>query len=218
MRISPREARQFAVLGCLRSGTGYMAALFQAFGYDVRHESVKGKDGACSWSLVPDTCFVSPEVRNFHRQQFAFTYIVHVLRDPLKAVSSIYSKLDVEDWWSFATEYVPIWGEKGSLEAVIQLVVGWNKLIKAMGPDVVIKVEEAPRRVASFLHSLRLRGSRGIEGIHLPPTNVNTKGPVHYYSAEELKELVEPVVFNLLMEMGDEYGYEIGSSERRMSS
>jgi len=145
---------------------------------------------------------------------FKFKYLVHVIRDPLKVVSSIHQKLDVEDWWPFAAEYVSLWSEKGSLAGVVQFVVGWNKLTKAMGPDIVVKVEEAPKRMAEFLCSLGLWGQRGLKGVNLPSTNVNTKGPVHYYSVKELRKLVEPATLNLLIEMMDEYGYALVEEEK----
>jgi hypothetical protein len=55
LHTSPNDTLDFIIVGCCRSGTGYMSALFTACGYDVGHERL-GKHGISSWCwAVTDT-------------------------------------------------------------------------------------------------------------------------------------------------------------------
>jgi len=102
---------QYALLntGCGYSGTGYVAKIFSAAGYDVGHE-VFGRHGSSNWLAA------SP--RN-HMKPHLFTAIFLGVRHPLKVVQSCrgskwnfrISSVPYEIVDDFSRDAIPVWND-----------------------------------------------------------------------------------------------------------
>lgn len=71
------------VIGCARSGTGYISTFFKANGLDVGHE-VEGKNGT------------SNHWKTFQNHD-AYDFVLHQVRHPLKTIASALHQ-DPKDW------------------------------------------------------------------------------------------------------------------------
>jgi hypothetical protein len=132
--------RDYLILGHPRSGTGYMAKLFQANGHDVRHEEMGGA-GTSNWQFAVKAEKYPFEVDEYRRQDVSFKSVCHVVRHPLHAINSI----AFTEWGSdnFRAQYVPLCGNQ--FERAIMSYYGWNKLIHSQGPDMTFALEDAKR-------------------------------------------------------------------------
>lgn len=146
-----RNPPTFLVVGHPRGATGYMAALFQHYGYDVGHE-LMGKNGISAWQYavqgVP-TKYNPP--RNYSAT--AFDYIVHVVRNPWDTfVSCAFTEdsLHLREPHLFA---------KGLERAEVELlsIPRWHRLCDSCAPHLTVKAESAASRLPLWLENLGLR-------------------------------------------------------------
>lgn len=130
--------KEILILGHPRSGTGYMAKLFQANGYDIGHE-VMGKDGTSNWQFAVCADAYPFNTDNIKRDDVEFSRIYHVIRNPLAAINSIvYTESRSEH---FRAKFVPLVGN--AFERAILSYYGWNMLIQAQKPYATFTLENA---------------------------------------------------------------------------
>ncbi len=142
--------KKFLVLGHPRSGTGYMATLFQRFGYDVSHEKM-GKDGISSWMFAVEENQVFMD-RSLNRKNYQFEHTLMTMRHPNDIVSSIYYTGDMKGRsLHYRQAYLPLENYQG-IEKAVQSVVGWYALIEQQDPALIMYVDRQPaQQLAHFL-------------------------------------------------------------------
>jgi len=111
---SIQSTRPFLISGVGRSGTTFIASLYQQVGLDIHHDHFKdcretiqcpGRDGAVSWpQAFSDQRFHTAD-NNSSRQcslssftwmvpnGIYFDHIIHVVRDPIKTIDSRWNKV-----------------------------------------------------------------------------------------------------------------------------
>ena len=120
-----------------RSGTRYTAHCFRQAGWHVLQEEL-GEDGIASWMWAvesdevpngtPRTCPLDAEV------------ILHVMRDPAAAVSSIAFTEESSEAWRSRWVHIPM--DAGPIERAVWSYYGWNRLIDAQHPTHRTQLEE----------------------------------------------------------------------------
>lgn len=98
-----QEAKEKLVLviGCPRSGTGYMWKVLSKCGVRVAHER-EGQQGIVSWLFTADSADPAwgPKTTDYH-----FKHIFHQVRHPLKCIASMH--LVVNKAWAYICREVP---------------------------------------------------------------------------------------------------------------
>ena len=123
--------KKFLIIGCGRSGTGYMAKLFQSWGYDVGHE-VEGKDGTANWykSYEPVT-----------KLKEDYEHVIHIIRNPVDQISSGQTFGRLETWLTIY-RFVP---EAHNFHSKIELLMWYwlktNQLVRDKKPDFTLRIE-----------------------------------------------------------------------------
>jgi hypothetical protein len=160
LHTSPNDTLDFIIVGCCRSGTGYMSALFTACGYDVGHERL-GKHGISSWCwAVTDT--TTPGSGLPRKPTAASRHLIQVVREPWAVVSSILSNIiPHRPFRRWLRQHLPIVGET-ILARSVELVVGWNELIETLKPGLVVKAEEAKVVIPTWLEERNFPTSQPI--------------------------------------------------------
>lgn len=130
--------RDFLILGHPRSGTGYMAKLFEANGFDVGHETV-GEHGTSNWQFAVKANEYPFPSDEFKRQDVSFKSVYHVIRHPLHAINSIAHTESRSE--SFRAKYIPLCGN--DFEKAIQSYYGWTMLIQSQMPDKTFTLDNA---------------------------------------------------------------------------
>lgn len=168
-----KDTKLILNLGHPRTGTGYMAKLYQAAGLDVQHEGI-GEDGTSCWTfaVLDENWFTS---WNGVRSDYNWKYITHNIRDPNDALCSICLTEDARNIKSkkFRRKYLDIDEEASRLSQSIQSFLGWNHLIKELNPDLKVKVEDCIERVEKFLKNKNL--SDGIDRNLIPSSDYNSR-------------------------------------------
>ena len=215
MDVADRTRRPFRVVGHSRSGTGYMAKLFQAHGYDVRHEEV-GADGVSSWQFAAQGARRLPY--HYTNQEspsaFAFDFTVHVIRAPLECIASLYyTESQNQDWSTpeaFRAQFIGLRREAPKMARAVESWVNWNRLIDSQAPDVVIRVEDAIDALPLWLQKIGLATKTCRE---LPPTDYNTR-PHPPLTLAAIESQVPADLFAEFTIAARKYGYEHAEAAR----
>lgn len=177
-------------IGCLHSGTRYMAELFTVYGYDVKHEKL-GADGVSSCELASDNITPVGAPKDAWRAwEDPLALTIYGVRNPRHNLCSILTNSD-ERWDGYQALFDPEVGFVGSrFHQAVQLMLHWHELCLARSPALVIPVEDAPQRVAGL--SLA-DGRRAPRPDRLPATNTHTKGRrIPWSDAEPLFAQLSP--------------------------
>lgn len=118
--------RDYLITGHPRSGTGYMAQLFTANGYEVGHEVVD-RHGTSNWQMLVKAYDYPFPGDPFVRQDIQFAHHWHLLRYPLHIVCSVAFTERRSEW--FRAQYVNLYGNE--FEKAIQSVWGWNQIAQS---------------------------------------------------------------------------------------
>lgn len=179
-----------------------MAELMELNGLDVLHEKM-GEHGISSWMFavggaqkVPWTYDDSAPV------DYSFKTLVHVIREPLAAISSVYFTESVSEAWR--SEHCLICGNK--MERAVASYIGWNKMIQSRGPDYTVALEDKPglRKVTLELtHKYSYREDADID-IILPDGPVNTREHAVLTEAE-IADMISPCLADELSGFIDWY-------------
>jgi len=160
-------------IGHPRTGTGYMAKLYQAAGLDVEHEGI-GKDGTSCWTFaVSDESWFKSWKGT--RNDYEWKYIIHNIRDPNDALPSIFYAEDMDNTSSveFRRKHLNINTNLSKLSQSIQSFLGWNKLIQSLELNLKVKVENCVEKVEKFLKEKNL--SKSINRDKLPSKDYNSR-------------------------------------------
>lgn len=129
-----------------RSGTGYLARLFRAFGMDVAHEVKMGNDGISSW------LFGGCENPRWGPDpwKYEFENRIHLTRYPLVVVSSMLQVVPdgVQEYMARECGIDP---EMSKVRRIVEVYLEWHTRILTRKPNIRMKVEDAPEAIASWL-------------------------------------------------------------------
>lgn len=129
-------------MGHPRSGTGFMAELFQQFGYDVGHEKM-GKDGISSWmfAVCDKQVFVDTTL---NRKDYKFDYVITNVRHPIDIIASTYYTEGAKSL-AYRKKFVPLEG-LNEIEMAAKSVLEWYKLIELQKPNLHISIDKSPEK------------------------------------------------------------------------
>ena len=167
-----REKKMVAVMAHPRSGPVYMSKLFAAFGLDVGDENRMGADGISSFLIGASECprwGPDPWAYDFETR-------IHLVRDPLKVISSVLTCVS-EGVQEYMAREAGVDPEMDPTLRVIEVYLKWHERIELRRPTMRIKVEEAPAALAKWT---------GLEPDPelLPPTDTNKRNTVFRTLAE----------------------------------
>lgn len=178
------------VTGHPRSGTGYMAALMRAHGFNVGHEKVE-RDGISSWQWAVDSDVVPDGDPRCSRDTET---TILVVRNPLQVIASSAFTLRPRSW-AFMAKYIgPLPSKATPVKRAMVTWCRWNDLCLNLSPDLVTNVEDAPRNVARFL---------GSNAMALPRTTINSRPHRNLTVAKIKKHATE---FDRVVEMAEHLG------------
>lgn len=197
------------ILAHMRSGTGYISKLCQAFSLDVQHENAMGRDGLSTWLFA---VYSKPPWGPYPRG-YRFNHVLHMTRYPLRVIaSSVYA---AETW---ATEDVDqVFGIDPAANPIRRGVERYlhthERILKRWHPDARFQVEHAETFLPAWLDQRRLlRAQRR----RLPPHNVNAWGQMMRTYKTARLPLTWPVIaaacpaalVRSLRALAKEYGYD----------
>ena len=156
------EKPLFFISGHGRSGTNYMAGLFNYLGYNVGPQS-DGPDGQAH---------NFPNFWPFEKAYENYRYLIQVVRNPKLVVESTY--LARYFLPRVYTKRIPDLnaGIEGRLEQAVNSLIVWNQLISEACPDLVVRVEEAEWVCQKWLDRKWLDWNLK-DAVEPPPKNIN---------------------------------------------
>jgi hypothetical protein len=159
------ERKKFLILGHPRSGTQFMARLFQQFGYDIGHERMRS-DGISSWMFAVDGYQMFKD-QTLKKTDYTFDYMIMNIRHPLDIISSTYySENKFHRSLALRRRHIPLDG-LNEIEMAVKSVLEWYKLIELQRPMHKICIDKNPEdQLLYFL--------RRYEGKHVQPVQKNT--------------------------------------------
>ena len=149
---SAKPQKNILVVSLERNGTQAAAELLQSIGYDVQHERM-GKDGIVHWQYAADLDWVPiglPKIsgRFPGRNQYAFDKVIHIMRDPVKAISACLGKINTRcHSIRFIDQVVPSCRNMDdSIRKAARIYLEWHRMCHALA-DVSIRTEEMHERL-----------------------------------------------------------------------
>ena len=205
-----KEFRKFKCIGHPRCGTCTVSKLLLKMGHKVGHESID-KDGISSWMLAVNEKsypYGSIEMKsNSMIDKYYFANIIHVIRDPFKAIPSIilenkYPKSN--NSYNFRKEHIKkclninlpyIKGDDKDnftllqeVELAIKTYIYWNKICEMNKPSVVIKIED--------LGKLNIFNKNKIDISQIQKTNYNSSSDKKFNNKLHNKPEIPPEIWN----------------------
>ena len=80
----------FLITGCARSGTTYVYELLSQSGLRIGQEEL-GIDGCVAWQLACEANYNLYHLK-FPRGKIEFDTVLHLVRDPIKVINSLYGR------------------------------------------------------------------------------------------------------------------------------
>lgn len=207
-----REPRRLLLLGTGRCGTMFTTKALQTVGINVLHEKV-GEHGTVSHYFVVDSNWypMAPWQENQgkkhvgeRRSDFKFKHVLHIVRDPRKAIPSM-TKIFGSVTWQF---YV----DNGIIPAGIK-----NPMLRAM--HFWLRHNEQAEKQAEYTFSLEryaqswpvimeILGENEPYPAHLKP--MNKTGGFKAYLPETFESLIErdADIGKAIKQMANRYGYK----------
>lgn len=174
------------ITGNCRSGTGYIAKLLQAFGYDIGHE-ITGTDGISDYKKA-----IPSEITKYRT-------VIHIVRHPIFVISSMTTIMDRS--WNFIFKHIPKPGSISLLYKCMYVWYYWNVMInKSYHVHTIhrFKIEDMPDAITTLLPPR-------IPEFELPKKGYNTR-PHQLYTWDDLYN--ENTVLAMGIEtLGKKYGY-----------
>lgn len=193
--------KAFLVVGHPRSGTGYMAKLFQAYGFDVGHERM-GEDGISAFQYAADA---EAPWTHCRRGAYKFGTVIHVVREPRKVIASAAATLHNASW-EYMHRFVSFPCDACSVARAVWTWVGWNKLIESWTKSITtrwrIQIETAEDTIPWILRTQYV--DQGI----LPPKNYNAK-PHEAVAESTIRSCVPFWLWDEMVGMAGRYGYSL---------
>ncbi len=141
--------KKICVLAHPRSGTGYTAKLLRHLGFGIRHERY-GKDGISDWMFAVTSNDKPWGVKS--NKDVAFQYTIHIIREPVKAISSIsFTENNSPRSVEFRKKFIDLQSAKNQVDLAVRSYILWNDLIKAKKPSLTLTLENAWFILPAFL-------------------------------------------------------------------
>lgn len=198
--------KEFLITGSPRSGTGYMARLFESAGYYSLHEGIfvpfiinEHLDNSVesSWLSAP---FIA-------KLRYEFKKIIHVTRNPLLVINSQEKRKILSRPENPYTLYIYHHSAKlkkkdGSLNNYARFWIEWNEMIEKF-VDQRVKIEEVSKNPEKFFNQLEI----DTKGRKLYTNQkYNTDGMT---AKINLKDIKNYWIRKKLKTKAKEYGYDI---------
>lgn len=195
--------KKYLIIGHPRCGTGYMAKLFQAYGYDVGHEYV-GEDGTSNWMWTMKTPIGFYPWGDQDRENYYFENTFVAIRNPIKAVWSImYTENIARQSVLYRMEGIPEIQKHTRLDFAVASYLEWYKYIFMKYPKATkIKIEEASRELPKFVKPK-------VKKIILPQKNYNSRKKLYEEKTREeiLKEIKNKKLKKRLLDFEEYFNY-----------
>ncbi len=196
-----KKDRELLVTGCARSGTTFMTQFLNKNKMDVGHEA-DGQDGVVSWVMAADSN-TSPWGPPSNAYQFQ--HVLHQVRHPLKTIASAGNEPDLS--WFYIQRFVPeIKLEDPKIVKGAKYWYYWNLLAEKKS-EFTYRVEDLDCAVDEINNRLGLNLDKNI--LEEIPKNVNTQSCKDVYTWQDLKENLEPELYENIVEMATRYGYHV---------
>lgn len=168
--------RTFLIVGHPRCGTGFTANLLSQMGFDVGHEA-DGRDGLASWMFAVDgpAPYAKDRVAQ-RRDTLRWKTLIMPVRDIETAIPSImrdntFSFIS----YDFRRKHIAKAGG-GDLNALpnnfhraVVSFLHWNRLVEAMHPDLVFRIERDQDRLHAFARSHAQTELPSLDRLNLSP-------------------------------------------------
>ena len=193
------------ITGHPRCGTAYMAALMRCFGFDIGHEELR-RDGISAWSWAvcdPEAPWCKDQ-RSRPRPRSRsdrIEHLIHVVRHPADALWSIAHGYDCSNTEDILWRYTTQTARMNRYEMAAATFLGWNAIIAAQQPDLILRVEDAPGVIAEYFgRPLRHQP---------PPTDTNSRPKRSgYRTGPGLSERIDIGLIERLEEFCRHHGYD----------
>jgi hypothetical protein len=207
------QKRLLLVTGCARSASGYISAVLQVCGLDVKHEAI-GRDGCVSWTMAVEsreTPWGPPRDGSVE-----FEHVFHQVRHPLAVISSVWTTEGPRSW-GFIPTHVPKIRETDSIEVrCAKYWYYWNRTAGRLA-EWTYRIED----LANVWPELCQRLGRKLDVRYLAVVSKtinarNTKPPSRVtnilerdFTWQDLRKLLKPRLFNNICKLAQRYGYAI---------
>ena len=191
--------RDVLVIGCARSGTTYMTDVLRACDYRVGHEYLK-RNGVCSWEMTVDT----KQVPWGHARDGAqFKHIFHQVRDPLKTITSCLGEPHAS--FVFIQQHIPeIKSEDSLLTQCAKYWYYWNLKAEAQA-EWTYRIEDLEKNWEELEMRLGRKFDKTV--LNAIPKTTNTRGVIPYLTWAQLKEALDPELYDNICKLAEKYGY-----------
>lgn len=205
---SQRVKKEVLVLGTGRCGTMFTTKALRTVGIDVRHEKV-GPDGTVSHYFVIDSDWypMAPwQVKQGkkhvgeRRSDFEFAHVLHIVRDPRKAIPSMTKIFGSVTWQFYIDNGIIPDGIKNPMRRAMHLWLNHNRLAEDQA-ELTFSLERYQSSWPAIMEAL---GHVAEYPAHLRPMN-KTGGFKKY----------EPETFDSLISIDRDVGKAIKSLARR---
>ena len=159
---TPARAK-LRVVGNPRCGSGYLAKLLRASGFEVGHERMM-EDGIVSWLCVVDDLNPPRWTESIRNAEFDHTILY--VRDPYNAVPSIILENGMGRSFNFRRQHIlrakniDIADFDTSIARAVASMLCWTDMAMDLDPDAVVQVEDGDAQVGRFIASMPDLGGR----------------------------------------------------------
>jgi hypothetical protein len=199
---------KYVITGTPRSGTGYMAKLFTSAGVPIGHEMFFGQPGHGYYpkGAVGDSSWMAvPFIHNFMGEG---VQIIHVVRDPLKVVSSMHQGkhldnqvMETNEYSMFKRKRLPSMMRFHGLDRYLYFWTAWNKEISNLC-QARFKLEEVVKDPTDILKTLGIR----YKDKELYVKKYNQRENPKYFKLEDLHRCNRDIKKKFLT-LAESYGY-----------
>jgi hypothetical protein len=195
-----KKKRFLLVIGCSRSGTGYITKILKGCGYKIGHELIK-KDGASSWEMTVDH---KKTPWGDSRSRYRFDHIFHQVRHPLKVIGSVYATEHRRSFEFFQKHIPEIKPEDSRLTQCAKYWYYWNLKAEAQA-EWTYRVEE----LDSIWGELEARLGKKLDKnvLKTVPKTTNTRGVHQDFTWKDLEQELEPDLYLKIRALAQKYGY-----------
>jgi len=152
---------QFLISGHPRSGTGYAASLFAAFGYKLGHEKLDSH-GMSSWIHAVNDLNMpefGPKANRveYSREQLAVKHLIMIVRDPKHVIPSIMIENRNDISYRFRRYHIlnrcgiDLEDCESAIECAIESYLCWLEILEKQQPDCTLHLEDIDSESRSFL-------------------------------------------------------------------
>ncbi len=199
---------RYIFTGTPRSGTGFTSQLLTSGGLKVGHEMFfgmpgfgyypKGAVGDCSWLALP------------HLASYPDAKKIHIVRDPLKTISSLVHSRILDDgviggnmYGLYKAKNLPELLEWKGLNRYIFFWTVWNNVAEKEC-EKMFRLEDISKRPSTLFKYLGI----STKGKKLYKKKYNAYSGVKYFELKDLKD-VEPSLMKTFIEQAKRYGYDL---------